>query len=82
MAYRHRKETALLAVVGSAELGTATRAAAGSTRNDLLFYCASAVLYLSLYVSVSTYLFRWWERRYRPDSGDRVKVDPLLVGAH
>ena len=74
------KDTALLAVVGSAELATVTRAAAGSTRNYLLFYCAAAVLYLSLTL-VSTYLFRRLERRYRPESGDRVKAEPLLAGA-
>jgi polar amino acid transport system permease protein len=70
------KDTALLAVVGSAELATVTRAAAGSTRNYLLFYCAAAVLYLSLTL-ISTYLFRKLESRYRPASRDVKTVDPL-----
>ncbi|MGB7288102.1 MAG: ABC transporter permease subunit [Salaquimonas sp.] len=63
------KDTALLAVVGSAELATVTRAAAGSTRNYLLFYCAAALLYLALTL-VSTFLFRKLESRYRPASRD------------
>jgi len=75
------KDTALLAVVGSAELATVTRAAAGSTRNYLLFYLAAAVLYLGLTL-VSTYLFRKLESRYRPASGDKAVTGPLIgVGA-
>ncbi len=74
------KDTALLAVVGSAELATVTRAAAGSTRNYLLFYCAAAVLYLLLTL-VSTYLFRRLERRYRPESRDQaVSLGKLAIG--
>ncbi|MCB1385405.1 MAG: ABC transporter permease subunit [Nitratireductor sp.] len=61
------KDTALLAVVGSSELATVTRQAAGSTRNYLLFFIAAAVLYLMLSL-VSTYLIRKLERRYRPVS--------------
>jgi len=75
------KDTALLAVVGSAELATVTRAAAGSTRNYLLFYCAAAVLYLALTL-VSTYFFRKLERKYRPESNKHVVADlnQLAVG--
>ncbi len=73
------KDTALLAVVGSSELATVTRAAAGSTRNYLLFYCAAAVLYLSLTL-VSTYLFRKLESRYRPESRDDIDLTALAIG--
>jgi polar amino acid transport system permease protein len=59
------KDTALLAVIGSSELATVTRAAAGSTRNYLLFYVAAALLYLCLTL-ISTALFRKLEGRYRP----------------
>lgn len=74
------KDTALLAVIGSVELATVTRQAAGSTRSYLLFYSAAAVLYLCLTL-VSTWLFRKLERRYRPESGDAVKINPTTVGA-
>jgi polar amino acid transport system permease protein len=73
------KDTALLAVVGSAELATVTRAAAGSTRSYLLFYCAAAVLYLALTL-ISTMMFRRLEQRYRPESRDTVNLDALAVG--
>ena len=59
------KDTALLAVIGSTELATVTRAAAGSTRHYLLFYMAAAVLYLCLTL-VSNVGIRRLERRYRP----------------
>lgn len=75
------KDTALLAVIGSVELATVTRQAAGSTRSYLLFFVAAAVLYLCLTL-VSTWLFRKLERRYRPESGDVVKINPAVVGAH
>lgn len=58
------KDTALLAVIGSTELATKTRAAAGSTREYLTFYLAAAALYLLLTL-VSNRLFSWLERRYR-----------------
>lgn len=61
------KDTALLAVIGSSELATRTRAAAGSTRNYLTFYLAAAFLYLMLTL-LSNRLFNWLERRYRPGS--------------
>lgn len=59
------KDTALLAVIGSTELATVTRAAAGSTRHYLLFYLAAACLYLCLTL-VSNVGIRRLERRYRP----------------
>ncbi|MEL6947205.1 MAG: ABC transporter permease subunit [Pseudomonadota bacterium] len=58
------KDTALLAVVGFFELATATKAAAGSTRDYLTFYLAAAVLYLCLTL-VSNRIFVFLERRYR-----------------
>ena len=42
------KDTALLAVVGFAELTLETRQAAGATRHYLLFYCAAGALYRKL----------------------------------
>ncbi|WP_083649554.1 ABC transporter permease [Salaquimonas pukyongi] len=73
------KDTALLAVIGSVELATVTRQAAGSTRSYLLFYSAAAVLYLCLTL-VSTWIFRRLERRYRPESGDALKLNALAIG--
>jgi len=58
------KDTALLAVVGFFELASATKAAAGSTRDYLTFYLAAATLYLCLTL-VSNRIFNWLERRYR-----------------
>ena len=58
------KDTALLAVVGFFELATVTKAAAGSTREYLLFYMAAFVIYLCLSL-VSTVIFRKIEARYR-----------------
>lgn len=73
------KDTALLAVIGSVELATVTRQAAGSTRSYLLFYSAAAVLYLGLTL-VSTWIFRRLERRYRPEAGDAIKLNDLAIG--
>ncbi|MCO5135579.1 MAG: ABC transporter permease subunit [Phyllobacteriaceae bacterium] len=73
------KDTALLAVIGSVELATVTRQAAGSTRSYLLFYSAAAVIYLCVTL-VSTWIFRQLERRYRPESGDAVKLNELAIG--
>ena len=64
------KDTALLAVIGSSELATTTRAAAGSTRSYLTFYLAAACLYLAL-SQVSTMIFRRLEERYRPEAAQR-----------
>lgn len=58
------KDTALLAVVGFFELASATKSAAGSTRNYLLFYLAAAALYLCLTL-LSNVVFRHIEARYR-----------------
>ncbi len=58
------KDTALLAVVGYAELTLETRQAAGATRHYFLFYCAAGVLYL-LVTLVSSVLFGLAERRAR-----------------
>lgn len=56
------KDTALLAVVGFAELTLATRQAAGTTKAYFLFYCAAGVLYLTLTLGSSA-VFARWERR-------------------
>jgi polar amino acid transport system permease protein len=58
------KDTALLAVVGFAELTLATRQAAGSTKAYFLFYCAAGLLYLALTLG-SAALFSAVERRAR-----------------
>lgn len=58
------KDTALLAVVGFAELTLATRQAAGSTKSYLLFFCAAGVLYL-LVTLTSNVVIGIVERRYR-----------------
>lgn len=58
------KDTALLAVIGSTELATVTKAAAGSTREYLTFYLAAALLYLCVTL-VSSKIFREIEARYR-----------------
>jgi polar amino acid transport system permease protein len=42
------KDTALLAVVGFAELTLATRQAAGTTKAYFLFFTAAGLLYLAL----------------------------------
>jgi polar amino acid transport system permease protein len=65
------KDTALLAVVGYAELTLETRQAAGATRQYFLFYCAAGVLYL-LVTFASNIVFGLLERRARrglPASG-------------
>ena len=58
------KDTALLAIVGFAELTLETKQAAGSTRAYFTFYLAAGVLYL-LVTLVSTFLFRRLETRAR-----------------
>lgn len=58
------KDTALLAVVGFFELASATKIAAGSTRDYLTFYMAAFVLYLLLTL-VSNVVIRRIERHYR-----------------
>ena len=67
------KDTALLAVVGFAELTQATRQAAGTTKAFLTFFAAAGVLYLLLSL-ISTVIFsrieRWARRgQVRPGGG-------------
>lgn len=58
------KDTALLAIVGFAELTLETRQAASSTRAYFTFYLAAGALYLMVTL-VSTVVFRRLERRAR-----------------
>jgi polar amino acid transport system permease protein len=58
------KDTALLAVVGFAELTQATRQAASTTKAFFTFYAAAGVLYLVLSIA-STLLFARLEKRAR-----------------
>lgn len=58
------KDTALLAVVGFAELTLETKQAAGSTRAYFTFYLAAGLLYLAVTL-VSSALFALLERRAR-----------------
>ena len=58
------KDTALLAIVGFAELTLETRQAASSTRAYFTFYIAAGVLYLAVTL-VSAFLFRRLEARAR-----------------
>ena len=58
------KDTALLAIVGFAELTLETRQAAGSTRAYFTFFLAAGAIYL-LMTLVSARFFRWIEARYR-----------------
>lgn len=59
------KDTALLAVVGFAELTLAARQAAGATKHYFLFLMAAGVLYL-LVSLLSNWLFKWLEQRLLP----------------
>ncbi len=58
------KDTALLAVVGFAELTQSTRQAASTTKAFFTFYAAAGVLYLGVSI-LSTLAFAWVERRAR-----------------
>lgn len=58
------KDTALLAIVGFAELTLETRQAAASTRAYFTFYLAAGVLYLTVTL-VSTFVVRRLENRAR-----------------
>lgn len=65
------KDTALLAIVGFAELTLQTRQAASSTKAFLTFFLAAGLLYL-LITMVSTVIFGWierWARRGQRGSG-------------
>ncbi|MFN7595387.1 MAG: ABC transporter permease [Cereibacter sp.] len=58
------KDTALLAVVGFAELTLETRQAAGATKAYFTFFLAAGLLYLLISL-VSGQVFGWLERRAR-----------------
>ena len=58
------KDTALLAIVGFAELTLETRQAAGSTRAYFTFFLAAGAIYLVMTL-VSGRNFTWIEARYR-----------------
>lgn len=58
------KDTALLAIVGFAELTLETRQAAGSTRAYFTFFLAAGAIYLMMTL-VSGRIFGWIEARYR-----------------
>ena len=58
------KDTALLAVVGFAELTQATRQAAGTTKAYFTFFMAAGILYLALSL-VSAFIFARIEKRAR-----------------
>jgi polar amino acid transport system permease protein len=64
------KDTALLAVVGFAELTQATRQAASTTKAFFTFFMAAGVLYLILSL-ISTYFFaraeKWATKGQRRD---------------
>ncbi len=69
------KDTALLAIVGFAELTQETRQAAGATKAFLTFFLAAGVLYLLLSL-VSGLVFGWIERwaRRGQRSADRGSI--------
>ncbi len=64
------KDTALLAVVGFAELTLETRQAAGSTRAYFTFFLAAGAIYLAMTL-VSGRVFGWLEARARRGEGGR-----------
>jgi His/Glu/Gln/Arg/opine family amino acid ABC transporter permease subunit len=57
------KSTAIVSLIGLADLMQRAAAASGSTREPFLFYGAAAVLYL-VATSVSELAFLWLRRRY------------------
>ncbi|HRI17848.1 MAG TPA: ABC transporter permease [Burkholderiaceae bacterium] len=57
------KSTALVSVIGLADMMQRAGQAAGNTREPFTFYLAVAVLYLAI-TSVSVLLLRWLEARY------------------
>ncbi|MDZ4096658.1 MAG: ABC transporter permease subunit [Paracoccaceae bacterium] len=65
------KDTALLAVVGFAELTQETRQAAGTTKAYFTFFMAAGVLYLALSLCSGVIFARIerWARRGQPDLG-------------
>jgi polar amino acid transport system permease protein len=58
------KNSSLIAVVGFTELSLATRQAAGVSKQYLMFFLVTAMLYLSVTL-ISNQLFGWLERRVR-----------------
>ncbi|MCB1378028.1 MAG: ABC transporter permease [Alphaproteobacteria bacterium] len=58
------KDTALIAVVGYAELALSTRQAAGNTKMYLTFFLVAGAIYLAITL-VSQQGFAWLERRVR-----------------
>jgi polar amino acid transport system permease protein len=62
------KDTALVAVIGYGELALATRQAAGSTKEYLMFYAVAAAIYL-LISTLSVIVFRWFEHQARQYGG-------------
>jgi len=79
------KDTALLAVVGSEELASITKQAAGQTRSYLMFYLAAAALYLALTL-LSNVLIRRIEAYFRkgqvpePSSGQALAPPQVAAG--
>lgn len=65
------KDTALLAIVGFAELTQETRQAAGATKAYFTFFMAAGALYLILSLASGTLFARIerWARRGQPDLG-------------
>lgn len=64
------KDTALLAVVGFAELALETRQAAGATKAYFTFYVAAAILYLAISLASQRGfgLLERWARRGQPQA--------------
>ena len=58
------KDSALIAVVGFTELALATRQAAGVSKQYLMFYLVTAMIYLCITLC-SNQIFGWLERRVR-----------------
>ena len=58
------KDSALISVVGFTELALATKQAAGVSKQYLMFYIVTALIYLSITL-VSNQIFGWLERRVR-----------------
>ena len=65
------KDTALLAVVGFAELTLETRQAAGVTKAYFTFYMAAGAMYLALTLFSNVFIKRLerWSRRGQPSLG-------------
>lgn len=57
------KETALISVTGLVEILRQAQIGSGSTRQPFLFYCAAALLYMSI-SSLSGWSLAWAEKRF------------------